>query len=238
MTYRFVTSMSQAGYNQYGKAFLDSFLENCPYPLTVYTEDPLEDERFPVKSLKFDEEWKAFYARCDDPSDYRWQAGRFSKKIFAVTDYRLRLSDWLIWIDADVVIEKPITDDFLKVACPDDRTGSYLGREDWHHSECGWVAYNLSRDGGSFLDAFRHCYTSGAIFRHLEWHDSYIFDRIRESGTYKWFNLSSGVPGMHVWDGCILGQCMKHLKGPLRKKGATAEVPESYWSEHEKRTSR
>ena len=239
MRYQFVTSMSRQGYEEYGRNFLDSYAEHVTHPLVVFSEDPLEDDRFPFRDLNQDEDLSKFLGSCPYPESphYQWQAGKFARKIFAITA-EMPYADWRIWIDADVVVEKPLDEPFMACACPDDFTGSYLGRKDWHTSECGFVAYNMAERGWDFLQEFRKLYTSGEIFDHLEWHDSYLFDRVRERRDDRWLNLSEGVPGMHVWDDCILGQYMKHFKGPLRKKGKSGDVPPEYWSEREREHER
>lgn len=234
MKYQVVTSMSLEGYNQYGQNFIDTYSRFWDIPLVIYSEDSLDDERFLVRNLKYDEELQDFLkASPEDSVDYRWKVKKFAHKVFALTDRRLRDCDWLIWLDADVVTFRNVDDRDLFVLCPAGYIGSYLGRKDWHTSECGFVGYNLGEGAERFLDRFRAMYTTMAVFDHLEWHDSYLFDRLREICSGKWFNLSEGVPGMHVWDGSLLGKYMKHLKGPLRKSGQTANVREDYWSASE-----
>lgn len=229
---RFVTSMSTEGYREYGKKFLDSFKEFCDKRLRIYSEDPLENEGLPVVDLNLDAEFRQFLSECPPESKhYQWQVGKFAKKVFAITDPFIE-DDWLIWIDADVVLDKPLDERFFEKTCPENQDGAYLGRKDWHTSECGFVSYNLKRRGGTFLKRLREVYTSGEIFDHLEWHDSYLFDRVMEEG-YDFLNLSEGVSGMHVWDDTILGEYSRHLKGPLRKAGRKGDVPKKYWSERE-----
>ena len=245
MTYRFVTSMSKEGYEQYGRNFLDSFLEKCAPRLSihVFSEDDLESDSEWIHGI-----WRLleepglpdFLSACPIPESphYQWQAGRFAKKIFAISSDKLPKDGWRIWLDADVIVDKPFTVEFLRFVCPfvplqANYIGSYLGRKDWHHSECGWVAYNLENGGLDFLREFREMYTSGEIFEYLEWHDSYLFDRLRERRPENWFNISADIPGMHPWDETILGEYMRHLKGPLRKKGKSGNVPADYWSEKE-----
>lgn len=231
---KFITSMSQAGYEEYGRNFLDSFERYCDKPLTVFSEDRLEDEYFPFGDLNKDADLTGFLAECPPESKhYQWKAGKFAKKVFALTCPDLPVVGWRIWIDADVILDRPLDEAFFNAVCPEDKDGSYLGRKDWHTSECGFVAYNLERRGGAFLKRLREVYTSGEIFDHLEWHDSYLFDRVREEG-YDFLNLSEGASGMHVWDETILGKYSRHLKGPLRKQGKTEGVPEHYWSERER----
>lgn len=234
MTPLFVSSMSLAGYEQYGKAFLESFKKHVSYHLCLFSEDKLPVRHF---DLTTDLELMTFLKDAPDGPDYRYQAGRFAKKIFSVTSVHLPSSDWRIWIDADTLFHADVTPEFLSEVCPEGMIGSYLGRKDMGHSECGWVAYNM-RYAQDFLRDFRNLYVSGEIYDHLEWHDSYLFDRVREQyrtrqGLDGWYNLSKNVPGMHVWDESPLGKVAKHLKGPLRKSGKTADVPKEYWSKDE-----
>lgn len=224
--YSFVTSMSLKGYEEYGKAFVETFNAHCDYPLFVFSEDELPIAYIPLQN---DLDWREFQENPDDPNDWRFQAKRFSHKVFSVTNPRD--SGWWVWIDADVEVFGDIDDAFMQKACQGDI--SYLGRQDYPTSECGWVAYNMATCR-SFLDRFREIYTSGEVYDHLEWHDSYIFDRVREEIPLNYVNLSEGVPGMHVWPETVLGEKMRHLKGPLRKRGASLEgLPESYRSRNE-----
>lgn len=241
--YSFVTSMSLEGYEEYGKTLWDTFWAHCDYPLFVVSEDRLPlpvwtaSEDAPKHRLLTDDpDWVEFQKNPDDPPDWRFQAKRFSHKVFTLTnpqwlDLISNGLDWLVWIDADVEVFDRIDEPFLQKACQGDV--SYLGRDDYPTSECGWVAYNL-KTCRPFLERFREIYTSGEIYSHLEWHDSYIFDRVREEIPLNYVNLSKGVPGMHVWPDTVLGEKMAHLKGPLRKKKLSLDgLPESYRSKNE-----
>ena len=227
--YSFVTSMSLKGYEDYGRNFIESFDKHCSLPLYLWSEDDLP---VPAARLQSIPDWVEFQNYPKDPPDWKYQAKRFSHKVFPATlplDYA-----WWIWLDADVEVFGDIDEEFLSRVCPEEATLSYLGRKDWRTSECGWVAYNLNNGGRKFLDRFREIYTSGEIFDHLEWHDSYIFDRVMEElpGTYH--NLSEGIEGMHPWDESPLGEKMKHFKGPLRKQGKSLDhLPEQYRSAQE-----
>ena len=236
-----VTTFSAKGYEEYGKAFLESCAKHWgDVPLHVYWEGPDHPALTGVvwHDLDRDADRCAFLNTApDDPKDYRKQAKRFCHKIFALTDpERLKLDvDTWIWLDADVVTKAPVDQTFLETVCPEGFVGSYLGRKDWHHSECGFVSYR-GEDGRAFLSALRSLYTSGDIFTYEETHDSYLFDRLREEIGGWWYNISEGVPGMHVWDDCILGTRMKHKKGGLRKAGVSS-LPAGYGSMKEVKKS-
>ncbi len=226
---RVITSMSQDGYDEYGQKFIDTFEKYWhPIPLTIYSEDPIDDDRYEIRRSLDDPDLVEFLKDAPTHQFYQWNAKKFAYKVFAITGAP-RDVDWLIWLDADVETFAKVTQTFLKKVCRG-KLGSYLGRKDWHHSECGWVAYHL-KNAGPFLDRFREIYTSGEIYDHLEFHDSYLFDRVREAFP-GWHNLSENVSGMHVWDDTLLGEKMKHLKGPLRKRGETGDNP-AYWSTKE-----
>jgi len=228
MTYTVVTSFSKAGYETYGKRFLETFRKHDPdTPLFAYSEDgPFQDRTLYVREM-FGWEWtfkqwrKAPLAQgiLGAKRRYNLDADRFSHKVGCITSFAdTAISGWLIWHDADVEITaKP---DWSKV-CPPNKMLSYIGRTDWHHSECGFVGYNLDfPQTRAFLERFRWYYTSGMIFSLREWHDSFVFDRVREDfSVWKGLmhNIAEGVPGMHPWPQTPLGKWSVHNKGPEAK---------------------
>lgn len=180
----------------------------------------LTDPRIHWINLSDDKDRAAFMGRHkDDSKDYRFQIVRFAHKIWALTDpNRIETVDtenW-IWLDADIETLDTVDEEFLSNVCPAGFRGSYLGRVDWHHSECGFVSYSRDHGGIAFLSELREIYKSDKILEFDEHHDSFIFDKIKKGW---WYNISDGVRGMHVFDDSILGKKMKHYKGPLRKAG-------------------
>lgn len=232
-----VTSWSNKGYEQYGRKFLQSWEEHWrDVPLVVFHEGKVPETVGPVYlDLLGDPDVVAFhqtYGRFPQANgvgktkdgrlvvDYRWQATKFARKVFAVTSGRIPEADWRIWIDADVVFKRRPELEFWEQVTPEGYGGTYIGRDprDWHHSECGWVAYRMPVLGG-FLKSFRDVYASGVVFKLGEWHDSFVFDRVREAHPFLgWKNLAEGIRGMHPWPETILGKFMDHYKGPVAKK--------------------
>lgn len=210
MKYAFCTSFSPQGYELYGKRFLEGFLRYSNFPIYVYHENSEPDLKGPIyKNLFQQNELMEFLKDCPpDGMNYRFQANRFARKVFAVTN--TKEADWWIWIDADVEVFGPINEAFLDKVCPDGYDGSYIGRRDWHHSECGFVGYR----GEETLKRLRRVYTSGELFALDEWHDSFVFDCVR---TGKWFDIAHNIGGMHPWPDTALGSVMTHFKGPRAK---------------------
>lgn len=213
-------------------------------PIHVYYEgiDPPDFQHELVNwvELDTDTDRQAFIGNYGDKisKDYRKNAIKFCHKVFALTNLLNQDYDWVIWLDADIETHEKIDEGFLESICPKGFVGSYLGRRDWDHSECGFVAFDLNSGGREFLEKFREYYTSGRIFHEDQWHDSWIFDLLRSNARLKsdawWYNLSADIRGMNVFDDSILGTKMRHYKGPLRKAGKDlSSTPEGYMSKKE-----
>lgn len=235
------TSFSGNQYLDFGQKFIESFLEHNDVPLIVFYEDEQID--FPegpkwerLRSVSQSEFMADFgnlaashgiVGKKNDKyvTDYRLTCTRFAKKVFAVTAYH-KDCDWWVWIDADVECIKPFDEKFWKAVCPESGLISYLGRKDWDHSECGFVAYRVGHPvPRAFLKILRSIYVDGRVFTLPQWHDSFVFDRVMDSfpAWVPFFhNISEGVPGNHVWPETILGEYMVHNKG-LRKRGIEYE---------------
>ena len=118
-----VTTFSAAGYDLYGKRFLETFDAHWPtdVALHVYCEDikPVETSSriFKYNLLAQIPQLAAFKARhknikahngiCEDGEyEYRMDAVRFAHKVFALSHCALTIkesADVLFWIDADTV---------------------------------------------------------------------------------------------------------------------------------------
>jgi hypothetical protein len=156
--------------------------------------------------------------------DFRYAACRFSHKVAALKAAFDRAEtdadSHLIWLDADVIATAPVTHDWLAQFLP---TGphhiSYLGRPRFPFSECGFVGYRLSEEGRAFLDAFWAMYESEALFKLPQWHDSFVFDRVRERFDQAWFkNIAEGATGVHIWLNTPLAERLEHWKGVAAKQ--------------------
>ena len=218
----FVTTFAPNHWPVYAERFVRSFVANSSEPLYVFVEDGIDNYPFvrDVEWLTLDTS-HANMLRKSVPApyanDYRFQAHRFCQKVFAYSDNRLPVDGWRYWVDADVEISRDIplfnweTLDY-----------AYIGRKVWHHSECGFLGFNMQSLGiKPMMDRIAWFYRTGRVFSLPEWHDSYVFDVVRkEFDGLHGFNIANGSLSMHPWPETILGTFSVHHKGPEAKARA------------------
>jgi hypothetical protein len=235
--YAVCTSFSPQGYEIYGRRFLETFLnfwpENIPIMVVYEHKVPdIKDPRIIYRDLFDDKPWMDFRAKWRgdpkvDSSSHIYGAMKFSRKIFALNGEQFD-SKWLLWIDADVETIKPIDDPFLGAVAPLNHqyVVSYLNREFWRYSECGFVGYNLQvPPAKQLLGDILEMYTSGKFHKLSEYGDSYVFDVCRRAMFGKdkspytlRLTPRQNMKNINVWPTSVLGEYMLHHKGPSRKK--------------------
>ncbi len=242
------TTFANRHWDEHAQLMVQSFDKYWPDEVklvTVLDDNVLAEKILPVVqkrggaigTLDDDEVYQAFKTKWHDkdhPTDYRKQFFRFCHKYFALkdaVDLSLKMNvDYLIWLDADVETTQPISWEDLKAWLPGDgEVCSYLGRKDWDHSECGFMAFNLNGvlevDGGMFIEElFREFYLKEGALTEQQQHDSWLFDvkRARWDGLFNrteslFKNLTAAAAGMNVWLNSPLQSFMIHHKGPVAK---------------------
>ena len=170
--------------------------------------------------------WKL---RPDWGLGFRWDAVRFSHKSFAILHAAAHTdADVLLWIDSDTRFFADVPHAELEGFVPADCFVGCLKRKRmW--TETGVVAYNL-RDPliASFFDAFRRLYTHDELFAEREYHDAYLFDRIRKriearGGRSHDIAQGTGDAAKHVLVNSPLGRFMDHMKGDRKISGSSRE---------------
>lgn len=243
MKYAVVTTFPNDAWDIYAQEMLTSFTKYWPEDtmLFVQLDDATHKDNVAIATnnkalvaIEPSDACKKFVEENqgkDDPKNYRFQCVRFCHKVFALGAAASTIMDMpeeerpdvLIWLDADVITKKPINEDFLSIAGPQDFVASYIGRKDWDHSECGWVAYNMKNEAGyAFIRSFCEMYETGNVFNLEQWHDSFVFDYLRKevdkaNDKECFFNLAEGVGGVNVWSEILLGEYMEHRKGSMAK---------------------
>lgn len=266
MKYTVCTTFNAAGYEKYGHRMIQTFLENWPrdVQLVVYSEGCQVTETAPnlcvhdletasPKLAEFKQRWRNVpkangdvsadpvrSLRKDSGKGFKWDAVRFSHKVYAVFHCaQTHRTDWLLWMDADMVCHSPITVEQLNRLCPPKRDLCFLGRRG-KFSECGLYAMNLTSPATEvFLKKFQAMYDHAetGIFTLDEWHDSFVFDAVRRCVSLNELDWSSDlVSGEgHPLINCEWGAYLDHLKGARKDLGRSkpkdllVKRAESYW---------
>lgn len=171
---------------------------------------------------------------------YRWDAVRFAHKSCAIFHAARRSdADVLIWLDADTRFFGDVTHEELEQLAPADSSVACLRRPG--HTECGFVAYNLRHpETRRLLAEFEAMYTRDLLFKEREYHDSYLFDVVRERAEVRGARThdiaqGAGKHASHVLVNSRLGVFMDHMKGGRKSEGASragdlvVERDEPYW---------
>jgi hypothetical protein len=244
-----VTGFHPAGYELYGKRFLETFGEHWPdeVNLVCYTEEPIfaaigNRSWLPLDALACSG-LKSFIQRnAGDPVkcgrqqtsawrpkeiargySYRFDAVKFCKQLFYPEDAASLIPDGeiLAWFDADVVTLKDVPAGFIE-SMLGDADVCHLGRAP-SHSEIGFWAVRLGPATRGFLSALAAMFRSDTVFRLREWHSAFVFDYCLsglENASVK--NLTPGGKG-HVWFQSPLGRYTDHLKGDRKRLGKSPE---------------
>tara|TARA_R110000868_G_scaffold1985_3_gene15688 strand:- start:500 stop:2893 length:2394 start_codon:yes stop_codon:yes gene_type:complete len=109
-------------------------------------------------------------------------------KVMALTECAFNNSDsWLIWLDPLAMNTKDVSQKTLSGLFPEhSKNIDFIGFD----SDSYFMAFNLSRTTPvELLGDLRGAYTSGEFLNYREWHDAFIFNRLRTIYT---------AHGMHV----------------------------------------
>lgn len=261
-----VTTFNADGYDQYGRRMIETFLQTWPADvvLRVYAEDCCVTQTAPnlhvfdltaasPDLVAFKTKWKDVpmangdvstdpvrSLRKDAGKGFKWDAIRFAHKVYAVFHAaRDCKTEWLLWMDADMVCHSAIGLGKLAQLCPDSQDLCFLGREG-KYTECGLYAMNLTSPAvEKFLKQFQHMYDNAeqGIFTLDEWHDSFVFDAVRQRMKLKELNWSAGiVKGEgHPLINSAWGAYLDHLKGDRKSIGRSksndlkVNRQEKYW---------
>jgi hypothetical protein len=263
MTFTVVTTFHKKGYEIYGRRMIETFLKNWPKNITlvVYAEDCtvsetadnliVRDLNEVTEMVTFKNKWRNVPKANGDVSNdpirskrkdagkgFKWDAVRFAHKVYSIFDCARRTdSDWLLWMDADMVCHSPITLDKIISLCSRDLC--FLGRRG-KYTECGLYAMNLRSVATiAFLQEFQRYYddAENGIFTLDEWHDSFVFDAVRLHSSCRETDWSSHlISGEgHPLINSEWGAYLDHLKGDRksRKRSPATDLKikrtEVYW---------
>lgn len=224
---RIVTTCHKEGFEQYGRKCLEG-LKYWPSGAEIwwYTEGFDLPSNAQAKGIdnaslsrltEFKAKWK-FYR----PPDWRYDVVRFANKVYAVWD-ALREYDGLgVWMDADIVAQKPLPAGYLESLLP---AGAYIAlfQRDGYHSECGlWLVDCTHPQHRRFMDTLLAFYEQATFCNAHEWHDSVLMDSTVRAFEREHLITAHNLSGpykntRHPMAKHSIAQYVDHLKGPERK---------------------
>jgi len=237
-----VTTFNNKGFDICAKEMLISFDKfwSKDITLNVYYEDmnlPEIGTSNRISYSSFNEEVKKWYKfqsnfflrELNKPDNsinsfYKYSAIKFAHKIYAIEkQLEKNVSEYLIWLDSDVITFKKIENSFIDTLVENGSYLTFLGREHINfHSEAGFLIFNTKNKFHKiFWERMMEMYDQGKLFDQNEWHDSYIFDVVRlqlEKKSLKNINislmgLSKTQDQLNVFDNSVLGEFMNHYIG-------------------------
>jgi hypothetical protein len=254
-----VTCYNLQGFRETGSLLINGFINFWPQEtlLTVYVDDPIpkneliRDSRVTYRILdqkdliNFKERHKGNLEANglgkkakDGVKDYRYDAVRFSHKVFALFQFlEENETDVLIWLDGDSRTHSQVFLSNIESWCPENKFAGYLARP-WMYTETGFHIFDMKHEiARDFLNDWKQYYLDDSIFKLDMWTDCHTYDAAKSKfDENDWHNLSPPIKNNHPFINGPLGEFMDHMKGPRKKKGTSHKKDlvvnrnESYWS--------
>ena len=236
------TCFGPGGWELYAKRFVETFLAHWDLPLVVYYHDqelPADVPQGPTY-VKLEDAHPGFlhfrksfpFATGQTPQGYnfRYDALKFSGKVFALGHMAATENEKILWLDADTFTTEKVDAEFLGKVIPPEADIVCLRRVGINYSETSFVLYDLNKlNVKSFVNDILNTYTSGEVFGYAEHHDGFIFERLLNlhilHGMAVWSLTPVDYRGLEAFENSILGTKMKHLKGPRKNPPHLQEGP-------------
>lgn len=180
------------------------------------------------------------------PPSFKQDAVRFCYKVYAIwTAFHEVRPHWgegpydsILWLDADTVFRKPLTQHWIDTNIITEGVMSYLGRSNYH-SECGLLWFNLmNTTTEKYIRRVVELYNTNDIYKLEEQHDSFVWDfvrqefqRSRDKGLDRRFrnlaeHVTERVQGGHIFN-YLYGDTMDHRKGKRKQQEHSPEQQHS-----------
>lgn len=233
MKIQVVTSFSGEGWNKYANSMVRNFTKYWPteVDLKAYHHD-CKDENFigavNIKYFNLHEigEHEIFMERWRNlknvPQDWRYDAGKFTHKVFAITDAffsNFEDYDYTIWLDADTVTKAVVQMEDIQKWLEGSPDIVHLGRQNTNYSETSFIAFKHNNGIEAFIADWMRTFTSGEFHNYAEWHDGYVFERLLRIHLGHGLNAKNMTPevkDLEAFNQSPLGMKMTHFKGPKK----------------------
>jgi hypothetical protein len=228
MKYACITSMDEKYYHRCGKNMLVSYQAHWSnaIPLFVYNENDFEpqEKSLTLAGWNLGLEYEKFQAR--------WKNNRvktFSKKGYSIIHAMQHLDcNNLIWMDADMIIKKPIDVDFLNKLMPKDHLGLHFGvthkKNDKEYFSCETGFFILNKTHklfNDFKDVYTNIYNNDNTTDLRRFYDGEIYGKtvleLKKKGA-KFIDLNEGKKYKTPIPHSIMKDYFAHRKAGLKDK--------------------
>lgn len=233
MTLRVVTTCNREGFEAYGHRALAGW-KNWPTTaeLWFYAEQFKVPETSGVRGLdvqilqelmRFKDKYRNY-----EPVSFLHDVVRFSHKVFAAIHALYDHDDIGVWLDADCVTYKPVSDELIRSLIPADCYMAMFKRNGLYTETGFWVVNCAHEQHKAFLDVWREWYEQG-VFKNLDgWTDCHTLDatvrKFEKSGLIKTHNLSGTAANKaHPMSFVEIGKYIDHCKGQRKIEGISPE---------------
>lgn len=156
--------------------------------------------------------------------DYRFDAWKFCRKVFAMQHASQGRKGLMLWMDADCEVLKP----FGEAECREWMDGKPIAlfQRPGYHSETGFVLFDLDqRSVHGILMGMVAAYVNDVVFTLSGWTDSYVIDEVLRVMEVPVTNLTpSSATGLDVMAQSPLAAFYRHDKGARKGDIAMAEA--------------
>ena len=163
MSYTIISGMSLDYYNNIGQAMVESWLRYWPkeYTLKIYTEDtlPINNNRIQLININNIDPMYTEFQNAKFKLETR--SKRFAKKAWPIMKNLDNNNGYLIWVDADVITEYYITQEYLDSLIPSDCFSCHIGvpQGQYYSVETGFFIIDKSNKfKDEFLDKYKYIY--------------------------------------------------------------------------------
>jgi|TARA_B110000977_G_scaffold34081_1_gene45420 hypothetical protein len=163
MSYTIISGMSLDYYNNIGQAMVESWLRYWPkeYTLKIYTEDtlPINNNRIQLININNIDPMYTEFQNAKFKLETR--SKRFAKKAWPIMKNLDNNNGYLIWVDADVITEDYITQEYLDSLIPSDCFSCHIGvpQGQYYSVETGFFIIDKSNKfKDEFLDKYKYIY--------------------------------------------------------------------------------
>jgi len=206
MKFAVCTTIHEEGYNKYAKKNFELFVKHWPNNIKLYAFMEGEYDTIPgvqyydlykqspdLKKFLEVNKGRKWWPKDREMKIYKRDWIKFCYKSFTMYEAsKLIDTDYLIWLDADIITKKDLPINILDALVDPTKFCTYLNRESnrrnkkghsrkWLSSETGFIIFNLKHHySKEFFETFIDYYRNGTMFDLHEVHDAYILDTALE----------------------------------------------------------